>query len=244
MPTRSHRLAPLVGLLVAGCMKTATVRTYELPHGNAGKDPAGEEVRFEAGKAPLEIRIANLDGLEVYRHGFASGLVVAAPALDPRRYMLPDSLVYSPSFFNGRDVSFGLPDRPYEVIGELSVKLELAMATGAPGIPDNSHNPVVAQSVDLDRAAGNGAPYVMVRPYNWKKVLKQTHELCGEAGADALIECHVGKGTNAFWHPPTSTWVPVFGPKGTIIGGYNAVNPAFTQLSDWQLSGLLVRWKN
>lgn len=63
-------------------------------------------------------------------------------------------------------------------------------------------------------------------------------------GADAVIEVFCGENVESFWRPSQTSYVPMFGPNGQIMGGTYSSSPAGTTLSGWKLMGLAVKFKD
>jgi hypothetical protein len=185
--------------------------------------------------------------------------------MDPRRYLLPDSLRFSRHFLAGRSAHLGEPERAYLALGEVLVDLDDAgcsmgsysVRTGAELLRLREERAAARPRADaeytrsvgdepfdlpLGHMAGNGTPFLNLHPLNWEHALKKVETSCRALGADALIECFVGRGQFVDWTPAGRLSAPLFMPGGRALALGGRETPANASPSGWQFIGLAVRW--
>lgn len=230
--SRRHLGAVGVLLVIAGCTPSSgTYRSYVQEE----ERPPG----FRASWQQIELYAGSLQDIRPYVHVYPTGYHAEAPELDPRSFGLPERLVSGTGVGADRFVNaegLGLPDRPFVVLGEVSVPA--AVRTSGAGKSRVLHEPQPIEG----QLAGNR------RPYCWYDdavdvgaFLDDLQRAAHEKGADALIEVFLGEGVEATWVPGTAV-VPAYDVSGSLHMSYFYHQPAQLITGGWQIKGLAVRW--
>ncbi|MFH1278972.1 MAG: hypothetical protein ABIK65_11425 [Candidatus Eisenbacteria bacterium] len=220
----------LVVLTVIGCASKGGLRRY---------DVAQSETVLPDDYTPVHLYLSTLEAVDPYVHRFPTGYASSAPNLDPRRFVDPKELTSILSESEGMSEhshSVGPPDREFVAVGEVYSSIKPKM------LKRQTWGTAEYGVLRTDKRAPNGAFYYTIEATNWSKAVQELQKQAAGLQADAIVECFCGSGVSGYWHPPTTTWVPVYGGSGTVGGGYVVQNPAMTSLSGWQIMGLAVRW--
>ena len=187
--------------------------------------------------------VSTLDSIKPYIHVFPTGIEIEAPNLDPRLFSPPDSvLIWSSEGLEITDdsrLSLGLPERGYEIIGEVETSLK-----GVREMDQSSSfifKPVKEKLIE-SFLCRNAKAFRGLSGVNWQHGFGDLRKSATELGADAVIEIFCSKGVSSFWYPPSTQSIPTFGPQGQIVGSYTSTTPGGIGLTDWKVMGLAVRW--
>jgi hypothetical protein len=189
---------------------------------------------------------SSLDSIKPYKHRYPTGAITApAPNLDPREFMLPDTLVHEytesslrTSGGNG-EFRLAIPDRKFEILGEVFVEVTYSRTSGLTRL--KNHPP-----------APNLKPWVHLAALNWNSTFEALRKSAGRIGADAVIEIFCATGINSILIPSTpyripGVSIPLYGANDRIIREYipraNYATDPRISTSGWVLMGLAVCWK-